>query len=319
MMLSCNGFRGAIVAVVLGVLAMCPCALGQSDASRSGEQFGTSRSGPALVKEGNRLLDSGDFAAALEMYEQAGESLPDKPEIAYNRGIALYRLGEYSQAESAFQDAVTSGLPELEASAKYNLGRCSHAAALGDKEDLQVAISDLSKAVRYYDDALQIVSDEPDALKNKVLAERFRAFLEKKLEEQKQKQPTSQPTSQPSSQPTSQPDKQPTSQPTSQPQEGEDGQEEQKGDQDQQQKGDQGEQDQQQKDNQGQDQQQQDGPKGDEQKKGEQTKEGERKELTPEEVEGMLQQARDAERQRREDKRKRAIRTSGRAKVEKDW
>jgi Ca-activated chloride channel homolog len=280
-----------------------------------------SRSGAESVKEGNKLLAEYKYADALAAYDKAAERLPDSAPVAYNRGIALYRLGEYDKAEPAFQDALRSANTELEVKAKYNLGRCAHAAALTKTDNLEAAINDLSRAVRFYQDALQLDPKDQDAQKNKELAERLRAFLEKRLEQQKKEQQSSQPCSQPSSQPDQQEStSQPSSQPTSQPQQGDQG-EDQKGDQQEQQQGKQEGDKQQDKSSQGK-KGDKDKQKGAEKKEGEQeqsSEEGEEGKLKKEEAEPMLQEARDAERQRREAQRERMIRIRGQVPVKQDW
>ncbi len=314
---TCQNSRGgtanfALIAWLV-LLLVSPVALAQDDP----------RAGPKLVREGNKLLEQGKYAEALAAYEKAAEELPDSPEVAYNRGVAFYQLGRLDQAEPAFQDALQPGDPELEAMAKYNLGRCTHAAALDQGENLEAAINDLSRAIRFYQDALQLTPDDPDALKNKELAERLRTYWQKRVEQQEEEQPTSQPSSQPTSQPTSQPQQQPSSQPssqpTSQPQQG-DQQQDQEGDQQQDQEGDQ--QDQSPQDSPGQPDQQQ-GTEGeqDQESQGEedQPEQSQHHRMTPEEAEKFLQEARDMERERRKEQRKRAMRRRGLSPVDKDW
>ncbi len=289
-----------------------------------------SLSGAELVREGNRLLSENRFAEALTAYDKAAEQLPDSPEVAYNRGLALYRQGEFAKASAAFQNAIKPGRPEMEAKAKYNLGRCEHASAIDNRENLEEAVNELSRAIRFYQDALQVAPEDVDAKKNSALAERLMAFLQKKLEAQKQQeqeQKQDQPTSQPDEQqpPTSQPDQQqPTSQPTSQPQ-------------DKQQQGQQGEDKEEQQDQKQQGDKQKD--KSEEGKKGKQKKqqqgeqpderkqEGkqdcdqgkERKVMPREEAEAKLQEARDSERKRREAKREKEMRRQGLSRPDKDW
>ena len=285
-------------------------------------------SGAELVREGNRLLDEGRYADALTAYDRAAEQLPDAPEVAYNRGLALYRQREYAKASPAFQDAIKPGRPELEAMAKYNLGRCAHASAIYNRENIEAAVNDLSRAIRFYQDTLQITPDDADAKKNTALAERLMAFLQKKLEEQKQQEKQQQqPTSQPDEQqpPTSQPDQQqPTSQPTSQPQDKQ--QQEQQGEgqdekQDQKQQGDK-QQDESQEGRKGKQDERQQGEQPDENKQ-ENKQDGEQgqsqKVMSREEAEAKLQEARDSERKRREEKRERAMRRQGLTPPDKDW
>jgi tetratricopeptide (TPR) repeat protein len=266
------------------------------------------RAAAEQIAEGNKLLDQGDYRGALSAYDRAAEKLPDAAEVPYNRGVALYRMGEFEKAGQAFQNSLKPGHPALEARAKYNLGRCAHAAAMQKHDDLPAAINELSRAIGFYGDAMQLAPQDEDARKNQQLAQRLREYLRRRLEEQKKENPTSQPSSQPSSQPTSQP----SSQPTSQPQQGE----QQQGDQQEQDSKGEEKQDQAAKD------QKQQGAKGKEDEK-DKDKEGaaaqEEHKYTPEEAEKRLQEAREMERQRREELRQEQMHTQGRVRVQKDW
>ena len=273
------------------------------------------RAGALAIKEGNRLLDEGKYGEALAAYDKARELLPDLPEAAYNRGVALYRFGRYADAEKTFQDALRHTTPELEAKAKYNLGRCSHASAIQNKDKTEAAINDLTKAIGFYNDALQIMPNDKEASENKELAEGLRDYLKKVLEQQQQekKQSSSQPSSQPNDEPTSQPDKQPSSQPSEKKEsQGDESKDEQKS----------------------KDQKNQSKKKGDKQDKAEnsgdqnQSNEGESEEgsqdqqdqeMSESQASAMLQEARDMEHNRREAKRARLLRMRGRIPVDKDW
>ena len=267
-------------------------------------------SAPKLVKEGNELLREGKHAEALRKYDAANEALPEAAEVAYNRGIALYNLGEFDKAETALQDALRPGDPELEAKAKYSLGRCAQAngleiaAKMQNPDEGETALNDLARAIRFYDEALKLMPEDRAAVKNKEAADRLIQYLEKRLDlmreqQDKEKEKDDQnPTSQPTSQPTSKPSSRPTSQPDpNQPQEGENEQQEQEQQQQQENQGQQGE------------QKQDDRP----------SEQEENRQMSAEEAERFLQQARDAERDRREDMRKKAIRMRGRIPVKKDW
>lgn len=297
MLTGLSAMPGRRVAIALVVLLTGPT-LGQTD---PGGAYAERREAARLVEQGNVLMAEGKHAEALAAYDEAAKRLPESPEVAYNRGLALYRLGRFDQAEPAFQDALKADRPELEARAKYNLGRAVHAAAeaAAGQGELPQAADELQRAIRYYQDALQIAPQDADAVKNKELAGRLLAYLKKLMEEQEKKdQPTSQPESQPSSQPTSQPTSQPSSQPSSQPQEqqGEGQDNEEQGDQ----KKDANE------------------AEGKEQDDQQDSEAKDAKKINPEEAEKILQQARDAERERREAKKREAMRL-GRIRVDKDW
>ncbi len=324
----------SIVSTVLILLFLSATAFAQSIPPAPDDLRAAARA----VKEGNKLLMDGGYSEALEKYDEAHGKAPDAPEVAYDRGLAHYRLQQFDKAATAFQDAIKPGHPELEAKAKYNLGRCAHAEALARKfddpqhpDELSNAVNDLGKAVAFYNDALQLAPKDVDAQTNKAAAERLKAFLEQMLQQQKKEQNKDQKN--PSSQPTSQPDQpqqtsQPSSQPSSQPQEQKEG-DQKNGDQDQEKK--EGQQDQKdqpkpgdKKEDQKQNGQANEKPRegGEEQESGQdQQSAGDEKEhkLTPEQAEPMLQEARDAERQRREAKRMRLLRIRGRTPVDKDW
>jgi tetratricopeptide (TPR) repeat protein len=53
---------------------------------------------PAIVNVANRLLESGDLAAAIERYETAIRLDPDFPEAHHNLGVAYKRAGRRSDA-----------------------------------------------------------------------------------------------------------------------------------------------------------------------------------------------------------------------------
>ncbi|MCG8408287.1 MAG: tetratricopeptide repeat protein [Phycisphaerales bacterium] len=166
---------------------ICANAAAAADAQRSAAKF---------VEQGNQHLKDEQYIEALGAFDKAREKQPASAEVAYNRGVALYRLGRNQEAETAFQDALRPDQPELEASAKFNLGRCAHATAMADLTDMEKSINDLSRAIGFYKDALQLRPDDKDAEHNIAQAQRLQQYLKKKLELQKQQQEP-QPSSQP--------------------------------------------------------------------------------------------------------------------------
>ena len=55
-----------------------------------------------LVERANAAYASEDYATALEGYRQAEVTLPESPELAYDRGLAHYKLGEFTEARDYF-------------------------------------------------------------------------------------------------------------------------------------------------------------------------------------------------------------------------
>lgn len=297
------------------------------------------RSGTEYVREGNEHLAAKMYEEALAAYDLAREKLPDVAEVAYDRGIALYRLGRLAEAETAFQDALKPDSPELEAKAKYNLGRCSHAAALAEQQDLPKAINELGRAIGFYKDALQVRPDDADAKQNVASAERLQGYLKMRLAQQKEqekKEPSSQPGDKKQDDDQSDGDDQ---QQGDDRQEGEDDQqsdtEGEEQDSDQQQPSSQPNEDEspstQPSENPPEEATTQSATQPSEEAASQpmtatsqptsqpEDPEAARKRISIEQAMRMLQEARDAELQRREQRREQKMRRRGRISVDKDW
>jgi Ca-activated chloride channel family protein len=101
-----------------------------------------------LLREGNAAFHRGDFRAAVRFYEQAEVDTPDPGLIAYNKAAALYRQGDYREAElhyrRSLEDADVVRLPRV----LYDLGNCLVQRA----ERYDVAL--LEEALRCYERCL---------------------------------------------------------------------------------------------------------------------------------------------------------------------
>lgn len=73
-------------------------------------------------ERGNRLFRKGRFAEAATAYRAALEAGNDRPEVHYNLGSALLRLGHYREAEEHLRGALAAVDPELRQRTYYNLG-----------------------------------------------------------------------------------------------------------------------------------------------------------------------------------------------------
>jgi Ca-activated chloride channel family protein len=75
------------------------------------------------IEEGNRLLQAGKAEDALKSFDRAVETLPGEPIAHYDRGVALYQLGKFPEAQKEFLRASEEGHdPGLKADAYYNMG-----------------------------------------------------------------------------------------------------------------------------------------------------------------------------------------------------
>jgi hypothetical protein len=78
-----------------------------------------------LTAQGNAAARGGDYAAALVLYEAAQEAGEEATLLAFNRGVAEYRLNRLDAAETSFLAASESSA--LRARASYNLGLVARA------------------------------------------------------------------------------------------------------------------------------------------------------------------------------------------------
>ena len=112
---------------------------------------GLSQSGRKDVKAGNKLYQSQQYQEALNRYRNASIDNPDSPEIHYNTGDALYKLGNFEEAFKEFDKVLTSKDAQLHSQVYYNIGN-----------DLY-RMNKLPEAILAYTRALQINPDDRDA------------------------------------------------------------------------------------------------------------------------------------------------------------
>jgi Ca-activated chloride channel family protein len=136
---------------------------------------------------------SGNFAKAEEDYSATAAKDPKRPELQFNAGSAAYKAGKYAEAAAAFQNTLKSADIPVQQGAYYDLGNSQY--RLGEKtaqSNPQETIKTWQEAVKSYDAALQLRSDDADAKYNRELVQRKLEALkrqeEKKRQQQQQKQ-----------------------------------------------------------------------------------------------------------------------------------
>jgi Ca-activated chloride channel family protein len=145
-------------------------------------------SAPKAVREGNLLLKAGDAASALERYRQAETAQPGAREIAFDRGLGHYALGQFDEARQAFEKAAGGAGDALADDAVYSAGACDHAEALAGGANPKAALSKLENAMQRYQSVLSRRPEhQPTRDANYKAASMWRE-LKKKLEQQKQQQ-----------------------------------------------------------------------------------------------------------------------------------
>lgn len=110
-----------------------------------------------LVAEGNQNYSAGDFSAALDSYDAASVTMPESPELYFNKGTAFFGLGEYDKARDAFEQAALKTRDiRLQGLSQYNLGNCAFRESERQQDsDLQKALEHLERSVSHYRDALK--------------------------------------------------------------------------------------------------------------------------------------------------------------------
>lgn len=266
----------------------------------------------AKAREGNTAYAAGDFAKAQEAYRAAEVDCPECPELAYNLGLTYYRQRDFEQARQMFNQALTTRDLGLEARAKFNLGNVAYSQALEKISNLPEAITHARQAIDYYRGALDLNDRDDDARVNIETAQLLiKDLLDKqKQQQEQQKQQDQQQQNQQNCQNQNQDQKQGDQQDQKDQQK-----QDQQQDQSEQQKQDgQKQQDQQQ---QQQEQQQEQKAQSADDRQEQEAKAGERRELTREEAERLLQAVRDKEAKRRDDLARR--RSAKRPPVTRDW
>jgi len=102
-------------------------------------------------KDANRLYQAAQFEEALQQYERLLAERPDLPELAYNAGNTLNRLGRFDRAVEETRRALPPTTTKLGATTYYALG--NHYLAQGD----------LKNALDAYKSALLLDPDDADA------------------------------------------------------------------------------------------------------------------------------------------------------------
>ncbi len=262
------------------------------------------------VAEGNASYAAGDYNAAIEKYKMAEIECPDCPELAYNSGLAYYRLRDFEKANELFNEALSTRDLGLEARAKFNLGNVAYSQALEKMSALPEAIEFAQRAIDRYRDSLELSPEDVDARVNIEMAQLLVKDLldkQKKQQEEQQQQDNQQQQENQQQQQENQQCENP------QQQEGE-GEKEEQQDKQEQKQGDSEKQE-----GQGQEQQQQQSSQEQEEQESEERQQASarQEEISPEQAEQMLQAVRDKEAERRAEKARR--KTARRAPVSRDW
>jgi Ca-activated chloride channel homolog len=142
------------------------------------------------VSRGASALDfyrSGDYEAALDLWQDELKTHPHDPLVNLNAGNAAYRLDRFDQAFENYSEAMNSPNSTLRENAYYNGGNSLFKAG-DNQEDVERQLMNYYDAKYLYEQALDIDPNDAEAKKNlDLLLRRIKeAEQQKQMEQQKQ-------------------------------------------------------------------------------------------------------------------------------------
>jgi Ca-activated chloride channel homolog len=136
------------------------------------------------LQRGNRHYRAGRYAEAVEAYQAALRSGRESPELHYNLGTSLLRLGRAEEAEHHLRTALGTVEPALRQRASYNLGNRFLEAGRANPDGVPL----LEAAAEAYRDALRLDPSDIDAKWNLELALRERDRQQQQQQQRQQDQ-----------------------------------------------------------------------------------------------------------------------------------
>jgi len=142
------------------------------------------------VSQGASALDfyrSGDYEAALDLWQDELKTHPHDPLVNLNAGNAAYRLDRFDQAFENYSEAMNSPNSTLRENAYYNGGNSLFKAG-DNQEDVERQLMNYYDAKYLYEQALDIDPNDAAAKKNlDLLLRRIKeAEQQKQMEQQRQ-------------------------------------------------------------------------------------------------------------------------------------
>jgi Ca-activated chloride channel family protein len=122
------------------------------------------------IEAGIAAYNAGDHEAALASYAAAEADLGERPEIFYDRGLALLAKGDKDEARKAFERGTESTNAQVHASSEYELG------------NLDLDAEAFDEAIGHYIKCLKTQPEHANAKWNLELA-----LLKKKQKEEEEK------------------------------------------------------------------------------------------------------------------------------------
>lgn len=128
----------------------------------------------SAASRGIKNYNQEEYDKAMTEFMFGLEKAPDKPELNYDLGTALYRLQQYPQAADAFNKAAAKKNPKVASNAWFNLGNSLFQAQKYDD------------AVKAYKNSLILNHDDQEAKHNLEVALRMKQVQQQQQQQQNQ-------------------------------------------------------------------------------------------------------------------------------------
>ncbi len=121
-----------------------------------------------VLQEGNGLYSAGQFADAVNKYNEVLVEQPQAVEPKFNKANSYYRLDDLGEALDLYQEvAAQSKDMNLVAKARYNLGNCFFQRGTKQRDsDLQKAVEDMKTSITYWRQVLDLDPKNEKAARN---------------------------------------------------------------------------------------------------------------------------------------------------------
>ena len=145
-----------------------------------------------LAAEGKADYERGNHPAALSSFERAAALRPADPSARYNLADGLYKNGKFPEAAALYRSLGEDARSPLAGPSRYNLG------------NTRFQQQDYKGAIAAYRDALRVLPDDADTLRNLEMS--LRALKQQEEQQKKQEKGKSQPDQKKEGQGRDQPD-----------------------------------------------------------------------------------------------------------------
>ena len=164
------------IMLIIFIISLCPISV--EAASLGG-----------ITRRGNKLYEKGEYDKAIEYYEKALNTFPNKPELIYNRASALYSNGSFDKARSGFLEASVFSDKRSEENSIYNAGNSEYRIAeRAEEKSLEASLTGYKEALEHYKRAIMLDEGDIDAKYNYEITLKKISEVQKKKDEEEQKQ-----------------------------------------------------------------------------------------------------------------------------------